>query len=113
MIFPTPRAFGKMGYGPCRSSEVLRAGAAAVGVTFELDAEQRVVVDGITVATLAEADEHIEARAIRQGHLIALRAAKEAEEARLVICQREARIAIQETRDAQRRAGIRLPPELL
>ena len=100
MIFPTPRSFGTQPAGPCTSSEVLRAGATALGIHFEIDAELRVVLDSVPFATLADADAHLDARAIRLGQLLAIQAAKEEEAARLVICQREARIAIEETRES-------------
>ena len=99
MIFPTPRSFGTQPAGPCTSSNVLRAGAISLGVRFELTADG-VQVDGVTFASLAEADAYLDVVAIRLGQLLAIRAAKEEEAARLVICQREARIAIEETRES-------------
>jgi hypothetical protein len=104
--YPTPRSFGKIGNGPCVSLDVLRAAAVFLGVSLQLDDQHRPVVDGVIYSSLADADQHLEALAARRGLLVQLAIVKEAEEARLVIAQREARISIAQTRAAERRAGI-------
>ena len=98
-IDTTPRSFGAQPAGPCVSTDRLRAGAEVLGVVFTMDADG-VLLDGVRHASLIEADKYLDVVAIRLGQLLAIRAAKEEEAARLVICQREARIAIEETREA-------------
>ena len=110
MIFPTPRSFGTQPAGPCTSSNVLRAGAISLGVRFELTADG-VQVDGVTFASLAEADAYLDVVAIRLGQLLAIRAAKELEENRLYEEAREARTALENTRESFTPSGV-LPEAL-
>lgn len=110
MIFPTARSFGAQPAGPCTSSNVLRAGAISLGIRFEIDADG-VLLDGVPFASLAEAEEHLDERAVRLGQLLAIRAAKELEENRLYEEAREARTALENTRESFTPSGV-LPKAL-
>ena len=98
-IYTTPRSFGAQPAGPCTSSTVLRAGAISLGVRFELTADG-VLLDGVPFASLADADDHLDLLAMRLGQLLAIRAAKELEENRLYEEAREARTALENTRES-------------
>ena len=109
-IDTTPRSFGAQPAGPCTSSNVLRAGAISLGIRFEIDADG-VLLDGVPFASLAEAEEHLDERAVRLGQALAIRAAKEFEENRLYEEAREARTALENTRESFTPSGV-LPEAL-